>query len=218
MPHKKPDSPETRARLLEAAGSTFAELGYRNATVREICRRARANIAALHYHFGGKQEMYTAVLADAAQKSFEKWPIGGSVPADAPPESRLEAFIRNYLERLLDEGRPAWFGQLFARELVEPTGALDELAKTFARPQLERLMGIVTELLAPAATEPTVRACCTSIVGQCLFFKHARPMIERLMPQQGFGPDARAQLARHIVAFSLAGIRGVRAAAKEGLP
>src|SRR5579862_9119721 len=130
MTTPRPDS--TRLRLLEAAAETFAQLGFRNTTVREICRRAGANIAALHYHFGGKERMYAAVLADTAQKALDQYPIGGGAAPDAPAEARLEAFIRNYLERLLDEGRPAWFGQLFAREMFEPTAALDRLAETFA--------------------------------------------------------------------------------------
>lgn len=214
MPTRAPKKADTRSRLLEAAGRTFAELGFRNATVREVCRRAGANIAAMHYHFGGKERMYAAVLADTAQKALEKYPIGGDVGPDAPAQARLEAFIRNYMERLLDEGRPAWFGQLLAREMFEPTAALDELARTFARPQFERLSGIVAELIGPGATEPVVRRCGMSIVGQCLFYKHASPMIQRLIPQQGLGPADRAELARHIAAFSLAGVRAARDGAK----
>ncbi len=211
------DQSDTRSRLLEAAGQTFAEHGYRATTVREICRRARANIAALHYHFGGKKEMYEAVLADTAQQALEKYPIGGGVSADAPAPERLEAFVRNYMERLLDEGRPAWFGQLFAREMFEPTPALDKLASGFARPQLERLRGIVSDLLGPGASPALVRRCAMSVVGQCLFYKHARPMLERLIPEQGLGPADRAELARHITAFSLGAIRGMReAVAREG--
>lgn len=206
------NSPDTRSRLLEAAGQTFAEQGFRAATVREICGRAGTNIAALHYHFGDKERMYSAVLADTARQALERYPIGGGVPPDAPVESRLEAFIRSYLERLLEEGRPAWFGQLLAREMFEPTAALDELARSFVRPQFERLMGIVRELLGPGADEAGARRCCMSIVGQCLFYKHARPMMERLVPEQGLGPADRAELARHICAFSLAAIRGLREA------
>ena len=52
----------TRNKLLEAAGQVFAEHGYHSATVREICMRAGANVAAVNYHFGDKLELYTEVL------------------------------------------------------------------------------------------------------------------------------------------------------------
>ena len=212
MSQAQPDPrPDTRARLLEAAGETFAELGYRSTTVREVCRRAGANIAAVHYHFGGKEELYYAVLAYTAETSLARYPIGGVGDASAPAEARLEAFIRGQLERLLDEGRPAWFGKLVAREMFEPTPALDRIAIVFGRPQFERLRGIVGELLGPAAAdEGLVRRCCCSVLGQSLFYKHARPMVERLMPEQGFGPADRSVLAAHITAFSLAAIRRLR--------
>ena len=44
----------TRARLLAAAGRLFADRGFKKVTVREICRAARANVAAINYHFGDK--------------------------------------------------------------------------------------------------------------------------------------------------------------------
>ena len=205
-------APDTRTRLLEAAGETFAELGFRATTVREICRRAGANIAAINYHFGGKEELYEAVLAYTAQQSLEKYPIGGHLPPDAPPEASLEAFVRAYLERLLDEGRPAWFGKLVAREMVEPTEALTRIAQTFGRPQYDRLRQIIAELLGPGAADPLIRHCCWSVIGQCLAYKHARPMIERLEPDQSFGPPDRAVLTRHITQFSLSAIAAIRAA------
>ncbi|HCR12161.1 MAG TPA: DUF1956 domain-containing protein, partial [Desulfovibrio sp.] len=45
---------ETRRRLLDAAGEIFSSKGYQAATVREITKLAKANLAAIHYHFGSK--------------------------------------------------------------------------------------------------------------------------------------------------------------------
>ena len=58
----KDETLETQQRLVEAAGEVFAKHGFRDATIREICEKAKANIAAVHYHFGGKEEIYTAVF------------------------------------------------------------------------------------------------------------------------------------------------------------
>ena len=58
---------ETRRRLLDAAGEVFAEKGFAKATVREICQKAEANIAAVNYHFGDKEKLYAAVLPTASR-------------------------------------------------------------------------------------------------------------------------------------------------------
>src|SRR5258706_7317681 len=102
----KDQTPETRQRLLEAAGEVFAEHVFRDATIREICERAKANIAAVHYHCGDKEELYAAVFSYArscAVAGFDQ-----QVPSVAPPEERLRIFVRAVLTRFFDEGRPAW--------------------------------------------------------------------------------------------------------------
>ena len=62
-----PAAPDTRDRLLHAAAEVFATAGFREATIRDICAKAGANIAAINYHFGDKSGLYTAVL-DAARQ------------------------------------------------------------------------------------------------------------------------------------------------------
>lgn len=57
----------TRERLVAAAAELFAEHGFRGASVRDICNRARANPGAVSYHFGGKRQLYRTVLRRAAE-------------------------------------------------------------------------------------------------------------------------------------------------------
>src|SRR6266446_1098234 len=138
-PGSNPTRMETRQRLLEAAGEVFAAQGFRTATVREICRRAQANLAAVNYHFGDKERLYAAVL----QYTFhcaEPFPLNFGLGVEATVEERLQAFIRAHLFSLFDEGRPAWHRKLIAREMAEPTRALDVVVDQMIRPEAELLM------------------------------------------------------------------------------
>ena len=59
---------ETRERLIEAGERLFAQQGFKRVTVREICRAARANVAAVNYHFGDKLGLYREVLQGAIKR------------------------------------------------------------------------------------------------------------------------------------------------------
>ncbi|MFO0982011.1 MAG: CerR family C-terminal domain-containing protein [Planctomycetota bacterium] len=203
--HTEPTSAETKQRLLEAAGEVFAEVGYQAATVRTICDRARANVAAVNYHFGDKDRLYEAVVRFAHDCALERYPAA-QPHARATPEQRLAAFVRALLARVLDEGRPAWHGRLMAREMVAPTRVLDLIVRETIRGQFELLSGIVGELLGKHATPEQVRLGAMSVVGQCLFYRHAQPVIQRLFPRQRFGARDIDRLAAHITRFSLAGL------------
>jgi TetR/AcrR family transcriptional regulator, regulator of cefoperazone and chloramphenicol sensitivity len=197
---------ETRERLLQSAGEVFAEQGFRSATVRDICSRAGANIAAVNYHFGDKEKLYAAVLQHWLGEALKKYPPEGNLGADSPPDRRLHAFVRSWLFRMLGEGTPAWHGKLMAREMSEPTGAFDILMTETVRPMSQRLSGIVAKLLGPDAPEDLVNDCTMSVAGQCCFYRHAHEMIRRLYPDRPHTPERIEHLADHITQFSLAAI------------
>ncbi len=200
---------ETRQRLLEAAGAVFAKKGFRKATIREICRRARANLAAVNYHFGHKERLYLAVLEYAHTRAQEKYPLVSDEHEDIPAGRRLHAFVYYLMFCLLDEGIPSWSGKLMAQEMIEPTAVLDILVENMMRPMAEKLGAIVRELLGAEATDTQIRLCQISIVGQCLHHRNARPVIQRLFPQQKYGPEDIQALVDHITRFSLCALKGL---------
>ncbi|GAB4372361.1 MAG: CerR family C-terminal domain-containing protein [Deltaproteobacteria bacterium] len=205
MPESLTD--RTRDRLLRAAGEVFAERGFRRATVREICRRAHVNIASVNYYFKGKQELYDDVLEYSWRQVLRKYPDAqGTDPS--PPEERLRRFVHTFLRRILDEGKPAWFGRLMAREIVEPTGALERLIERAIRPLHETLHGLVREILGRRASPETVRRHVFGILGQCLFYRHGRHVISRIYPEMRFDAEEVERIAGHIFSASLAALRG----------
>src|SRR5262245_66141800 len=119
--------PGTEKRLLEAAGEIFAEHGYRAATVRQICEKARANIAAVNYHFGDKEGLYMAALRSVHRASAEKYPSNLGVNPATTPEQQLRVYVRSLLLRIFCEGRARWLTQIMVRETFARTPALDLL-------------------------------------------------------------------------------------------
>ncbi len=210
-----PSSQQTCRRMMETAGEIFAEHGFHDATVREICRRAKVNLAAVNYHYGGKAGLYSAVLRYAHRRSVEKYPPDLGLTAGASPEERLHAYILSFLLRIFGAGPSAWHGKLMSHEMMNPTHALDGLLKEEMRPRAEFLEGIVQSLIGPEADEQTIRLCGWSIVGQCLLYRHSLPVLERLYPKQKYGEKDIERLAEHITRFSLAALKDFAAQRNE---
>lgn len=207
---------KTRQRLLEAAGEVFADLGFRKATVRDICARAQANVAAVSYHFGDKEKLYSEVLRYAHGCAIAKYPPSLGLPPHAPAEERLHAFILSFLQRLMDEGRPAWHAKIMSREMAEPTGAMDSLVDEQIKPHFAYIRQVMTELLGRKADEQTLRLCCNSVVGQCLFYHFGQPVTRRLFPQKIFGMKDAPDIAHHITKLTLTGIADLARGKKNG--
>lgn len=203
------DEDKTRRQLIEAAAGVFDEAGFRAATIREICQRAGANIAAIHYHFGDKEALYAEVLRHSMREAREKFPPTAGLTARATPEERLHAFVRALLLRIFDAGPGACRSRLMLREMIDPTAALDEIVEKEFRPMAEALFAIIREILGPKALEETVRRAGLSVVSQAMFYHHCRPVITRLFPDLPADPERTGELARHISDFSLAALRGL---------
>ncbi len=54
---------DTKTRILRAVESLFVESGYEGMSLRQISSRAGVNLAAVHYHFGGKEALIQTLLA-----------------------------------------------------------------------------------------------------------------------------------------------------------
>ena len=83
-------------------------------------------MASINYYFGDKEKLYRAVFDYARSCAPAELRIQDSI---ADPEERLRTYVRGFITTVFDEGRPAWLGKLLAREMVEPTAAMDEFVE-----------------------------------------------------------------------------------------
>src|SRR3974377_622325 len=112
---RPPANDETRRQLLEAAGEVFAEVGFRRATVREICARAGANVAAINYHFRDKMGLYVAVVRESmgGPGGPKLLALDGKAPAEA-----LRLLIGNMVQRIVGGETPAIHLRIMSQELT----------------------------------------------------------------------------------------------------
>jgi TetR/AcrR family transcriptional regulator, regulator of cefoperazone and chloramphenicol sensitivity len=195
----------TRDKILNAAGEVFAEYGFEGATIRAITERAEVNVAAVNYHFRDKAELYNRVVVDACS-ARAAWRDTMAKPTDSP-EERLRTLISHFLEYMLGPDRPAWKRRLMAREMANPTTALDELVEENIRPfRDEFLRPTLRELTGDRFSRRQLSFIGSSVMGQCLYFHQSRPIIERLNPDFKIGKAEIEEIADHITRFSLAAI------------
>jgi AcrR family transcriptional regulator len=205
----------TRERIAEAAGEIFAERGFDGTTVRDICQRAGANIAAVNYYFGDKQRLYVEAVVRAHRWRMEKarlpeWSEG------TPAETKLADFIATFIRRVLTGPEDTWHTKLVMREMANPTAACAELVQSSIRPQFEILLLILRELMPEETDADELRLTAFSVVGQCLFYHFADPVIRNLLTDKQYSELDIAKIAEHILQFSLSSIERTARRERKG--
>jgi AcrR family transcriptional regulator len=202
------ESQNTGRRLLEAACKIFAEKGFRSATVAAICKKARANIAAVNYHFGSKENLYQQAWRHAHERLSAQIPPDGGVGDEQPPEQRLRGRIRAGLQRAM-LGDAVEF-RIMRNEMANPTGLLRQVIEDAIRPIRRATQALLRELLGRRATELDVALCEVCVVAPLMHVTHRR----RAQQHEGLAPVFREEMLEamvdHFTAFALAGIREAR--------
>ena len=90
------DGDATRARILAAARTAFAELGYAATTYRLLAKRTGLAPSGLYNYFGSKVELYNAVHADVQLENY----AGSILPAISETETfaeRIDELLQSFV-------------------------------------------------------------------------------------------------------------------------
>ncbi|HET7215233.1 MAG TPA: CerR family C-terminal domain-containing protein [Terriglobia bacterium] len=198
---------ETRERLLEAAEELFIEHGYNHVTVRDICRAAGANVAAVNYYFRDKLGLYQEVLMKAIACMHEAFKSAHEIMDGVPAKERFRHYVRTFMGHALSDGHSCHAGKLMAREMADPSPAFDLIIEKAIRPNSARVAALVSELTGLPVSDPRVGICVGCIQTQITGF--TGPVAARMVPGGRFTGEIIDFVADQIVQFSLAGMRAI---------
>lgn len=204
-----PPALKTQERLLITASRMFADKGYQETTIADICEQAQTNIASVNYHFKDKENLYLQAWRYAFQQDLKNHPSDGGIAEDTTAEQRLAGRIRSLIARIADPD--SHFFAIVYKEMALQTNLLEKIMEQEINPERLAMIALITELLGENATQKQIQFCHASIIGQCfhlLKVKHLK--VSEATRSYMMDLNDAALYAEHIVAFSLAGIKAIR--------
>jgi AcrR family transcriptional regulator len=204
-------SEQVRERLLDASEEVMAGEGFDGASVRQITSAAGCNVAAVNYHFGGKENLYIEMfrrrlreMTAKRKEVIEEIMSGRNGPVTL--EELLEAFSRAFLEPLMDEEKGRRFIRLMVREMNTPRLPKRMFYEEVAEPTL-RLLGSAMKEIYPQMSDKQLMPCMISVIGQLVhMIRFAETVGVEMMGEQYHFPDL-SEWINHVVKFSAAGVR-----------
>jgi AcrR family transcriptional regulator len=207
MPTEKERNPErSRAAILDAAETLFAEKGYDATSLSEVGTLAGLSRATPGYFFGSKAELYRAVLDRTFAEVREAVRSGRerALASSRSPESILAGAVSEYFDFLA--ARPN-FVRLIEREALAG-GPLLEGASHLTAGQ-EALAAISVELGLDDAPSGEAAQLLLSIIALCWFHLiHART-VARAVGVSLAEPEDLEHRRQHVVGLVLHGLAGL---------
>ena len=149
-------TPETRARILDAAEALFVEHGLEGTSMRMITGRAGVNLAAVNYHFGSKERLIREIFEHRVRPLNRRClaALEGHIAhaqesgQAVRPEDILEAFLQPALELAADtEHGGQRFMCLLGRTHTESSPFMRRLLAELYRDTLRRFLDVLCESL-----------------------------------------------------------------------
>ena len=199
-----------RDRILRIAAELFVDLGFKGTTIRRLCDAAQVNVSMVSYYFHSKEDLYHAAVAYAREQEIKGPEEGAFAAGKAKPEEQLRLFIESFLMNLLLPGTHSLLTKMITRELVEPSGAIQNIITNDILPQHRRLAALVRAIAGEGLTDEEMQQCIFSIIGQALFYAHNRLINELIAPAIRYDEAGIRHIADHIHRFTLGALKHQR--------
>lgn len=200
----------TKERILFAAGEMFAEKGFAETTVRDICAQADSNLASVNYHFRDKESLFNEVITFFFKLTHEKHPMDKDFDTAGSAQEKLKLFIRNLIMPRHDPELPSWFHKLMSRNFQFAHPYVKPLIRKHKEAARKILGEIIRNILGDDADEYKIRIAENGVMGQIMFIMRPRhcdkePSLPEIKTDSDFNT-----FVDHIYTFALGGIEKLK--------
>lgn len=201
----------TKEGLLLAAGELFAEHGVEGTSIRAIAEKCQANIAAVNYHFGSKENLYLALVryvleqihcrrAGELLRCREEWaqaPLKCAEAVYSIVEERCQHYFANV--------HPRWYGRLFMRILLQPTPAVSEIMKETVVPEFDEMCDVL-RCCRPAMSAAEAKLWTDTLISQLNHYIFAEELMELFPEPRWFTPAFQREILFHVSRVLIRGL------------
>ncbi len=162
----------TSDRILQVASKLFAEKGYANVSIRDVCKQTGTTAPVIYYYYGSKKGLYDAVarsklsmssfIAKLAKAADEKNPVSGL-------ESFIEVYLSSFPEHTFDPGL-----------YLTDSASLDRDSAKAISGELEKIQTLAAGLVGRCIAEGEFRKADTGLASECLLGMLNRVIFQHL--------------------------------------
>lgn len=202
----------TKEALLLAAGELFAEHGVEGTTIRAIAEKCKANIAAVNYHFGSKENLYMVVIrhvleqtrcyrAEELMRRRQDW-------ADDPVKcaEALYRIVEEHVQQFFTGIHPRWYGRIFMHILLQPTPVIWEIMEELVMPNINCLRQVL-QCCRPGMNNEEADLWVDSLMGQLIHYVYAEDFLFIIPDHRKLTePEYQKEILRHVAKVLIRGL------------
>ncbi|MCE5339682.1 MAG: CerR family C-terminal domain-containing protein [Planctomycetaceae bacterium] len=208
----KIENGDVKIRLLDAGEELFADYGFEGTSARQLTQKAKCNLAAINYYFGGKFELYSEVISRKMKYLRERRiEIIDRVINERGDELTLKelitVFAESFVEPLTNEAGGRRFLKMCGWEMLNPKFSKDRFLDEMIKPVIQHMLGAFSKV-CPSLPKEKSLLCIASIVAQLMHSIQLDNLFSGVKRQE-FTSFTLQQRIEHIIEFSYEAVSGL---------
>ncbi|MEM1376446.1 MAG: CerR family C-terminal domain-containing protein [Pseudomonadota bacterium] len=198
-----PRTDKTRLALIQVGMRLGAQFGFENTSVRKIAEEANVNLAAINYHFGGKEGLREAIIDEIGKHMRERGPglflrkLTAS-QIDLMDVAEIKALIRKImLVGVKSGGETSHIGdmpQFMHREVFSSGESASHFFDRIFKVEHATMCHLVSRVMGTNPDDDHTKLRALTIIGQSVFMNMSRSLVCATMGWDRIGEDELAQL------------------------